>query len=93
MGHITNNFSGPVMHGATCFAITVDRDKLVPFLLELGTSLAHDDSACDISFPTKPENNVADATCTENTNRRVTIYFPGWSLTPKIPHRPNHRLT
>jgi hypothetical protein len=83
IGNITNNYSGRAMHGATCFAVSVERGKLVPFLLALGAGLAHDDSGCDISFPTKPTNNIADATCTENTNLRMTIYFPGWSLTPR----------
>jgi hypothetical protein len=83
MGNITNNYSGPVMHGATCFAVSVDRDKLVPFLLALGGGLAHDDSGCDKSFPTTPVNNIADATCTENTPLGMTVYFPGWSLTPR----------
>jgi hypothetical protein len=75
--NITNNYSDPARCGATCFAVTVDRDRLVPFLIALGTGLADER---DVSFPTEPANDLAEATCTDNMDHRMTVYFSGWSL-------------
>jgi hypothetical protein len=80
---ITNNYTDPARYGATCFAVTVDRDRLVPFLVSLGTGMADEAGERDVSFPTEPANDLAEATCTDDTDLRMTVYFPGWSLSSR----------
>jgi hypothetical protein len=80
---ITNSYSGPVMHGATCFAVTVDRERLVPFLLALGTAMCTEAAGRDRSCPDEPASDLAEATCTDSTDPQMTVYFPGWSLSTR----------
>jgi hypothetical protein len=80
INNITNSYSGPVMHGATCFAVTVDRDRVVPFLVALGTAMSNEVAQRDRSFPNGPAIDLAEASCTDCTDAHMTLYFPGWSL-------------
>jgi hypothetical protein len=83
INNITNSYSDPVTHEATCFAVTVDRERLVPFLVALGTAMTNEAAGRDRSFPNGPANDLAEASCTDSTDPHMTVYFPGWSLSAR----------